>query len=983
MAEIVENAEPVNIEVPHAEIPNKEEQRSVIQKLLEESNRGGFLKGGDDYFVIGLRWFNSWKRYVDYPQDRYSSGMHQFHTSRDSSDSPTPGPIESKHLLEDDGEELRKNIHENHDFTILNKATWDKLFEWYGGGPVISRLCVASARWQNQASIELRKYRIQVIWSRQPKKIVEKKFYKSTTIKNFVIEMRKEMKFNVRNIRVWDFHNGRKLKICHNWDLALDESNIMDGQHVLIEESKKDKSWPSDKIYPSYSQHSSITHYPASPPGQTGLVNLGNTCFMNSALQCLAASVPLADFFLSKSYEADINRVNPLGTKGEMSKAYYDLMKEIWSRVGVSHPRDMKSCIQRFAPQFSGYQQHDSQELLAFLLDGLHEDLNRIKEKPYVEYQNGWGSEDAWNIGHKKRNDSIIVDLFQGQLKSRLRCPENGKTYDQYDPFMYLTVPLPVQTKRKIAVTLYRADDKATPVKYRVTVERDGFVRDLKVALGALAGIEPERLITVDVHICKFHREFVDKEPLDEVAENDHVAAHEILIVPKKVVVAVSETAAETKSEDSDDDNVDEASALKRIIVYQKINSAGKYIHKEFFSTPLVLSVPGNCTYRQLYRIIVTRLSAGETEMKKPGGVFHQTPSLRVRLDVEHVETAIEEGRITSENVEKHKDSPREESDLDSIKGCLRFDDDTAFELIPTDLRGDDRDPQPPMCNDDLPLNLKDRQTICCLWPKKHIDYYFNNNPEIEVKNDPDSWSNKESKKSTLSLDDCLRSYAEEEQLAATDTWYCGECKLHVQAFKKFSISRVPKILVVHLKRFSYRGQSNRERIDDLVNFPINDFDVSEFVEDKSANNVYDLFAISNHYGSLGGGHYTAFVRGRDDTTQWYRCDDSNVSRCDVSSICTEAAYVLFYVRKDVEWPAFIEKAVEEKKKEDDSDNDDADEYDDADDEYDDEDTAMDTITLEAPVAEVKPTGSDPEDDSSDNDLADVTARVSNLEIAS
>ena len=55
-------------------------------------------------------------------------------------------------------------------------------------------------------------------------------------------------------------------------------------------------------------------------------------------------------------------------------------------------PRGFKSKIGRFAPQFSGYQQHDSQEFLAFLLDGLHEDVNRIKKKPYVEVREGvWG----------------------------------------------------------------------------------------------------------------------------------------------------------------------------------------------------------------------------------------------------------------------------------------------------------------------------------------------------------------------------------------------------------------------------------------------------------------------------------------------------------------------------------------------------------------------------------------------------------------
>jgi ubiquitin carboxyl-terminal hydrolase 4/11/15 len=54
--------------------------------------------------------------------------------------------------------------------------------------------------------------------------------------------------------------------------------------------------------------------------------------------------------------------------------------------------------VGRFAPQFSGYQQQDAQELMAFLLDGLHEDLNRIKKKPYIELKEDEGRPDVVSI---------------------------------------------------------------------------------------------------------------------------------------------------------------------------------------------------------------------------------------------------------------------------------------------------------------------------------------------------------------------------------------------------------------------------------------------------------------------------------------------------------------------------------------------------------------------------------------------------------
>ena len=99
----------------------------------------------------------------------------------------------------------------------------------------------------------------------------------------------------------------------------------------------------------------------------------------------------------------------------------------------------------QFNALFADYEQHDSQELIGSLLDGIHEDLNRVKKKPYVENVEGDGKNDAavaqeaWDR-YKLRNDSFIVDTFQGQTRSRLTCPECENMSVTFDPSMYLSV---------------------------------------------------------------------------------------------------------------------------------------------------------------------------------------------------------------------------------------------------------------------------------------------------------------------------------------------------------------------------------------------------------------------------------------------------------------------------------------------------------------------------------------------------------------
>ena len=102
--------------------------------------------------------------------------------------------------------------------------------------------------------------------------------------------------------------------------------------------------------------------------GRKGLNNLGNTCFMNSALQCLSATSSLTSYFLRGEWENELNTSNPLGMEGLIPKAYANLIENLWlSNLHTSSyaPREFKYIIGQRNPTFVGYGQQDSHVILA------------------------------------------------------------------------------------------------------------------------------------------------------------------------------------------------------------------------------------------------------------------------------------------------------------------------------------------------------------------------------------------------------------------------------------------------------------------------------------------------------------------------------------------------------------------------------------------------------------------------------------------
>ncbi|KAK5078953.1 hypothetical protein LTR64_002627 [Lithohypha guttulata] len=362
------------------------------------------------------------------------------------------------------------------------------------------------------------------------------------------------------------------------------------------------------------------------PKGIVGLQNLGNTCYMNSALQCIRSVEELTEYFRTGYYKKELNPSNPLGHHGKVAKAYGGFIEGIYSaNSNVFNPRDLKNIVGKYGPSFAGYGQQDSQEFLAFLLDGLSEDLNRIQKKPYIEKPDSTDdmvnndqllkefADRNWN-DYKARNDSVIVDLFAGMYKSTLTCPTCDKVSIVFDPFSSLTLQLPIENNWSKEIIYFPLQEK--PMRIDIDIDKNSSILDMKRFIGQRTQYDPDKMICAESYKNKFFKIFDNTDVIAEtsISANDIICVYELAEKPTNYNADKKKKFTLFSNKDLDPKVDPDSPAAEHLLVpiYHRLAKANtnNRLVRSFFGHPsyVVLSREDRTSYDGVLKKVLTQV---------------------------------------------------------------------------------------------------------------------------------------------------------------------------------------------------------------------------------------------------------------------------------------------------------------------------------------------------------------------------------------
>jgi ubiquitin C len=661
-------------------------------------------------------------------------------------------------------------------------------------------------------------------------------------------------------------YSGKRLEN----DSTVSSYNIVVGStlHLVIKSgSAGDSSYSVSRFQPVSGK--------CAVDGACGLANLGNTCYLNSTLQALSNTIPLRKFYRSGEFELDISKT-PLSMNGELASCFASLLQSMWANSHtVLPPSELKSLIAKRRPEFAGYQQHDAQEVLTFLLDGLHEEVNRAKyPRPIVPDPDTDGKEDneialeAWD-GNLERNHSRIVDMFQFQVRSEVKFPDVGYRSLKFDPMMYLSLPVPKPPHAVKVTVLTQGYPEVAPMKCSIQISKDKSFKDLEDRLAQDLPVDagwclegpPRKFVFACMSYMHRLSKFWDADTkVSDIRPHEEVWAFEIAV---PATPAPAEKIDDASKEQEVEQNASSSSSCPSlgyvsVLLRKRSGSCNGSDYFSPFAPPLVFAYWSGVTTNSE---LLERATASADRMKQ----FFRNAELQTSLTV--CKTAYDSGAGSDFTTEG---TFQVETGSQLCLNFLDFEASSSAGSSQDACSGSDIRPTMPK----LP-EPEDVPVTCALSPAASAD-------------------------SLITLEDCLKNFIRGEELQKEDWVKCEKTDKFERSMKKLDIWSAPDCLIVHLKRFGSELLTGPvEKIESLVQCPI-DLDLTEWIRGSipEGGAQYRLYAVVNHSGSLSYGHYTAYARvGESEERPWYHFNDAMVSPAKDEEVVSKAAYILFYER--------------------------------------------------------------------------------------
>jgi len=528
-------------------VTNIQERHRKRYPQTEVSRRG---PRGTIWYLVDDMWYKSWTELINVVSNTKEDREDLRDKSSSSASPRRLGQINNTKILRENGSlALRVGIKWQRDYEILPPLGWSALQAWYDGGPPVSRMVVPynsgtssssipnsrgrqmSLRTDNE--IELYPFFVTMFLCDSTSRGEARPFQQGvpvsrvSPIRMLLVQLCKELDADPNICRLWVIEptddpdqNGKKdwlLNVDSNIDeqrkkrVGVDQNGSSNINLLLELKNEETGQWPRGIDGKNWTFKKGDLTTMETGDGIVGLYNMGNTCYLNSSIQCLSHTPIFRDYFTSKCYLNDINTTNPLGHEGQLAQVSAVLINSIWKRFNQQQslhqpkrvtapgsyfpvnapaltPKTFKESLGKFNEHFAGNEQHDAQELLAFLLGGLSEDLNRIQNKPYIEAPDSDGRPDSeladiWWSNHLKREMSIIVAMFTGQYKSLLRCKSCKYESARFEPFSFLQLPLPEDDTIPVSLIFYSSEPSIGATKYSVRVHSNGTLYDVVISL--------------------------------------------------------------------------------------------------------------------------------------------------------------------------------------------------------------------------------------------------------------------------------------------------------------------------------------------------------------------------------------------------------------------------------------------------------------------------------------------------------------------